>query len=116
VNEAFLRKRQKESSPARAPLSPKAVNRSAFSDDERLHSGHAVLGRRGHQGKLSYHHAFKDKVHFAERCRRPLPFENFEEVTVVRLGAARAAALFFSYRTVPYSPLNTMSSPPSPKI
>src|SRR6476661_703634 len=67
------------------------VDDAVVADYERLHAGHAVLGRGGDQGETPDHHTFHYEIHFAERSGGSLSLQNFEEITVVGLGSAGVA-------------------------
>jgi hypothetical protein len=57
--------------------------RPAGPNDERLHSGHAILSRCGRQGEPANRCSFHDKVHLSQRRGRTLPFQNLEIVAVM---------------------------------
>src|SRR4029450_11442460 len=84
------------------------VNDPAGANDERLHSGHAILSRRGCQGEPTDHRSLNNKVHLAQRRGGTLPFQNLEIVAVIRLTPLRVALLqrfgdLLSHRTSPSS-------------
>src|SRR5262249_31460326 len=64
---------------------------SVLAYHERLHAGIAVLRRRGHQREAANHYAFDDVVQLAQRRRRPLSLQHFEEIAVVGLLTLRVA-------------------------
>src|SRR5206468_2146957 len=73
---------------------------------EGLHPCHTVLGRCSNQGEASNHHTFHHEIHLAERRRGSLPFQNFEEIAVVGLGATVVALVdrtgdLFPHRSPP---------------
>lgn len=59
------------------------VDDAIVADHERLYTGDAVLGGGGDECEAAYHHAFDDIVESSERGGSALPFEDFEEVTVI---------------------------------
>src|SRR5215471_4048715 len=63
------------------------IDNAVLANNESSHSGYAIFGGSSDQGKASYHHVFHQIVHLTERRRWTLPFQNFEEVAVVGLGA-----------------------------
>src|ERR1700746_1445174 len=70
-------------------LRPKVffVNNAVLADNEGLNTGYGVLGRTGNQSKTSDHYTVHQKVHLPKWRVRALPFEHFEEVAVVGIGA-----------------------------
>src|SRR5262249_721763 len=82
------------------------VDDSVMAENEGVNASLAVLGRSSHQGEAPDHHPFDYEIHFAERRRGPLPFQNFEEISMVGLGI-RGVSLFyragnlFAYGTAP---------------
>src|SRR5260370_2375925 len=80
-----------------------------LADGECLYSSHPILGRCSDQRESADHHAFYDVVHLAEWCRRPLPLQNLEEISMVWLRTSCVALLqnatsFFPPRTPPPPP------------
>src|SRR5581483_1686457 len=69
------------------------VDNTVLADHEGLHSSDSILRRRGNKSKSADHRAFHDIIHLAQRCCRPLPLENLEEITVVGLYTIRVALL-----------------------
>ena len=81
------------------------VDNAVVADDEGPHTGDCILRRRSHEGKAPDHYSFNYEIQFAEWSCRALPFENLEEVAVVRLAAAitlfNGAGDLVTYRTSP---------------
>src|SRR4030095_2399252 len=62
------------------------VNHSIVAHHERLDSSNPVLRRSGDERKAADHHSLDHEVQFPKWRSRSLTLENFEEVTVIRLG------------------------------
>src|SRR6266567_3516507 len=65
------------------------VNGSVVANDERLHSGDAILRRRCGQCEPANHSSLNDKVDLPQRRGRTLPLQNLEIVAVVGLTSIR---------------------------
>src|SRR5215475_6364996 len=76
-------------------LRPKVffINNAILADDEGLNTGYGVLGGTGNQSKASDHYIFHHKVHLPKWRVRALPFEHFEKITMVGIGAVAVALL-----------------------
>jgi hypothetical protein len=61
------------------------VNGPVVANDERLHSGDAILGRRCGQGKPTNHGSLDEEVDLSQRRGRTLPLQNLEIVAVLGL-------------------------------
>src|SRR5262249_13746398 len=68
------------------------VNHAILADDEGLDARDAVLNRRSGKREAADHRSLDDVVELPERRRRPLSFQDLEEVAVIRL-AGRVALL-----------------------
>src|SRR5260370_14163198 len=84
------------------------VDNPILADGDCLYSSPPILGRCSDQRESADHHAFYDVVHLAEWCRRPLPLQNLEEISMVWLRTSCVALLedesyFFAHRTSPAS-------------
>ena len=84
------------------------IDDAVLAHDEGLNSSVPVLCRRSHQGEAANHHALDDVIQLAQRRGRPLTFQDFEEVTVIRFGAA-AVALAIAAAT--FSPIGPSQVP-----
>jgi hypothetical protein len=67
------------------------IDDAVLAHDEGLNSSVPVLCRRSDEGEAANHHALDDVIQLAQRRGRPLTFQNFEEVTVIRFGATAVA-------------------------
>src|SRR5947207_826423 len=68
------------------------IDHTVLADQERLHAGVPVLGRRSDQREPANHHALDHIIQLAQRRRRSLAFQHFEKVAVIRFAAVRIAA------------------------
>src|SRR6185436_13768708 len=62
-----------------------------MTDNKGPHSGYVILSRRSNQGEAADHGTLHHKVHLAQRRRRALPLQDFEEISMVRVRAAGVA-------------------------
>src|SRR4029077_5956324 len=65
------------------------INIPLVADYKGLNTCYAVFSRRGGKCKSADHRTVHNKVHFPKRCRRTLSFQDFEEISVIRLTSIR---------------------------
>src|SRR6202008_764444 len=62
------------------------INDTRGPDYESLHPGDLVFRRRSDEREAANHGAADHEIHFSHRRILPLPFQDFEEISVIRLG------------------------------
>src|SRR6266480_2829503 len=83
------------------------VHHSVWANDKCHDSSHPILSRRSGEGEPADHCAANHEVHLSHRCRRSLPLQYLEVVTVIRFASLRGITFlkrfghFLSDRTSP---------------
>src|SRR5262245_33131388 len=88
--------RELESFGSEVPL----VDHAVVAHHERLHSSDAILCWKRDHREAADHRAIHNVIHLSERSSRPLAFQHFEKVTVVRLLFASGVTALNSTRYV----------------